>query len=504
MPEGMMPPHNRDAERGVLGALLRDNSLWPHVAEILLPADFYTYAHRLVFDAIGVLYGKGETADAVKVSHYFGGRKDRQTGRKLIDEVGGLVYLAELWESAPVIAEPLEYARIVREQAALRDVIRSCGLLEQQGKDQTASLDSLQRIVDGLGERLNAARSGTTVRRKVGTMLCDVTEEAVDWLWYHRIPLGMITIVDGDPGKGKSMMTMDLAARVTMGALMPDGTEGPTGGVVILNAEDDMSKTILPRALAAGADPRKIKVVGMVPTGNGKEERLFRLPLDIPLLTDAVREVQAKLVVIDPVLSYLGELKGNSDQDVRAALLPLKEMAQREQVAVVLVRHLNKTVGSSALYRGSGSIGFVGVARQVLLVAEDPDHRDNRIVAVCKSNLGPFASSLAFTIANDYEGRARCVWIGSSEHTADALVASPKDDGEDKSGVDEAKEVLRHLLEKGRQRADETKKEAARAGVSAITLKRAKSILGVRSVREGFQKDAVWYWELPPVPEAKA
>lgn len=497
------PPHDRDAERAVLGALLRNNSLYRTLADFVLDSDWYVYAHRIVWLAAAAILADGGTADLVTMANYLRRRKDRETQKNLLAEVGGPVYLAELWEAAPAARDPLEYARIIREHSAVREVLRACTVLNQEGRDGPANLERLQSVVDRLKFRLDAARGSDRPRRKVGTLLSEVIEEEVSWLWLNRIPLGMITVLDGDPGKGKSMMTMDLASRITTGNDMPDGTIGLDGGVVVLNAEDDMAKTILPRIIAAGGDPSRIKVIGTVPIDGKSGERLVTLPEDIPLIRDAVREMDAKLVIIDPIMSYLGELRGNSDQDVRAALLPLKEMAAQEQVAVVLVRHLNKTVGSNALYRGSGSIGFVGVARQALIVAEDPDNPLHRVVAVTKSNLGGYATSLVFGIDTDCEGRARVGWMGESSHNADALVAAPKEGDDDKSHVQEACDILAELLKDGPKPMNELKQEASAAGVSVALLRRAKCMLQIKAIKQGFGKDGVWTWCLPAPKEGK-
>src|SRR5215213_6143519 len=174
----------------------------------------------------------------------------------------------------------------------------------------------------------------------VGIMLSEVQAETVEWLWERRIPLGKITVLDGDPGIGKSVLTTDLAARLTVGRTFPEGQECEAAGVVIMNAEDGLADTIRPRVDAAGGDPSRIVSLATVEDG---DERHLSIPEDIPIIELAIERVGAKLVNIDPLMSFLsGESNAHKDQDVRRALAPLARLAERTGAAIVLVRHLNK------------------------------------------------------------------------------------------------------------------------------------------------------------------
>ena len=183
----------------------------------------------------------------------------------------------------------------------------------------------------------------------IGTLLAEVQAETVEWLWERRIPLGKITVLDGDPDNGKSVLTTDLAARVTVGKAMPYGFGKifPQAGVAILSAEDGVGDTIRPRFDAAGGDPNQVVILG--------NDDPFGIPEDLPELERAIKRVGAKLVIVDPIMAFLGEnINSNSDKDVRSALKPLKQLAERSGAAVVIVRHLNKTPGGNVLYRGGG------------------------------------------------------------------------------------------------------------------------------------------------------
>lgn len=185
---------------------------------------------------------------------------------------------------------------------------------------------------------------------------CDVKEMPLRWLWEGRIPLGAITVLDGDPGLGKSLVTLDLAARVTRGRQMPWDApaleEGPAG-VVLLSAEDGLATTIVPRLRIAAADLRRVRIIRNVPDADSQTgqslSRPFRLPRDIPFLEHAIQRKDARLVVIDPLMAYLDtSVNSWSDQDVRSALAPLAALAERTGVAMLILRHLNKSAGKDA------------------------------------------------------------------------------------------------------------------------------------------------------------
>jgi hypothetical protein len=225
------------------------------------------------------------------------------------------------------------------------------------------TVEELERYLkDGLRDGLG----------KVGISLADVEPQRVEWLWKGRIPLGKLTVIDGDPGTGKSAMVNDIVARISAGRAMPDNSPAEVGGAVLLNAEDGLSDTVRPRLEAAGADLQRVLALATTPDKDGIE-RLLSLPEDIPVLRRGVEQVGARLVVVDPLMAFLsGSVDSHRDQDVRRALAPLARLAEETGAAVVAVRHLTKTEGSNPLYRGGGSIGIVGAARSALLVAKAP------------------------------------------------------------------------------------------------------------------------------------
>ncbi len=322
--------------------------------------------------------------------------------------------------------------------------------------------------------------------------LASVKPEQVEWLWPGRLPLGKVSILDGDPGLGKSTVTLDLAARVTTGQPLPDGSAGRLGGVVLTSAEDGLADTIVPRLQAAGADLERVRAFEAT-----ADHGLPTIPEGLGRIEAAIVEVGAVLVVIDPLMAVLGhDVNAHRDQDVRRALAPLAALAERKCAAVLVVRHLNKAAGSNALYRGGGSIGIAGAARSVLLVARDPDDESRRVLAHVKSNLGPLAPSLGFRLVADASSAAAAVeWTGPREVSAGALLAAPPDASE-RGAIDEACDFLREALAAGARPVREVQAEARAAGVHVATLRRARERLGVRVSKQGMKGG--WAWRLPP------
>jgi len=329
----------------------------------------------------------------------------------------------------------------------------------------------------------------------VTTSLASVAVERVDWLWPYRIPRGKITVLDGDPALGKSTIAMDLAARVTRGWPLPgDEGEFAPAGVILMSAEDGMGDTIRPRLEEAGGDPRMVHLF----EGISNEPGVLvpaTIPTHVPELGDLIERHRAALVIIDPLTAYLeGRHDAYRDQDVRGALKPLARVAEQTGASILIIRHLSKSGGPNALYRGGGSIGIIGAARSGLLVARDPEQPSRSIVAVTKSNLAAKAPALAYRLVDgDTYPVARVRWEGPTDHTADDLLS----EGRDGSAVDEAETFLRDLLANGSMPAEEIKKAAVSATISWPSVRRAKDRMGVVSRRSGFGGDGKWSWVMP-------
>jgi hypothetical protein len=321
-------------------------------------------------------------------------------------------------------------------------------------------------------------------------------EEELTWLWPRRLAAGKLALIDGDPQQGKSLLTLDLAARVSSGKPFPDGH--PAAGaatVLLIGGEDGLHDTVVPRLRAAGADLTRVRL------WEGRRRRghcrppLF--PQDCARLRRTIEENDARLVVIDPFLAYLSARAcGVSDQMVRQALSPLARIAQATRAAVVLIRHLTKGgQGKSAIYRGTGAIAIMGAARTAFLVGVDPDDRQRRVLACTKTNLGERPPSLGFYVRADGGGRPYLEWAGEVARTADDLLHLPRDrrHGEGKPA---AADFLERWLSDGPQSRERLYCKARAHDISERTLHRAKAWLEVASAVRRHGGRNVWYWRL--------
>ncbi|MEZ6243371.1 MAG: AAA family ATPase [Phycisphaerales bacterium] len=330
--------------------------------------------------------------------------------------------------------------------------------------------------------------------------LCDVKPEAVAWLWYGRLALGKLTLIASDPGLGKSLVTLDIAARVSTGSGWPDGCGAgmAPGGVVLLSAEDAIADTIRPRLDAAGADARRIIVVEAVHAAGHAGRALVRpvdLSLDLPAIEVAIKSMEeCRLVVIDPVTAYLGGVDSHKNADVRGVLAPLAELATRHRVAVVAVTHLNKSGGGPAIYRAMGSLAFTAAARTAWTVSKDRNDPSRRFLLPMKNNLSPDAGGLAYRIETaGADGSPIVAWESDPVFiSADDALGGDRDRAGGRTERDDAVDWLRDFLADGPKPAREVLSEAKAAGFSKRTLDRAKPMAGVLTRKDGISGGWVW------------
>lgn len=357
----------------------------------------------------------------------------------------------------------------------------------------------------------------TRIMQPVVTTAAHVVPTRLSWLWRGYAPLGKPMVLDGDPGLGKSTLTLDLAARISRGALMPDGSQsdldGPAG-VLLVSAEDDQADTSVPRLIAARADLSRVHFLdGVQGVDDGSEDSEtdgYVRPWDMQYagaLASAIKRYDAKLCIVDPLMAHVpSKTNANQDSDVRRLLRVLADHAANLGCTILLVRHLTKGGGSSAVYRGGGSIGIIGAARMGLLVTADPDDETARLLAVSKTNLGQSVPTLRWRLESAGDV-ARVRWEGATDHTADALLAhaiqrdQAARNGE--SGVpSDAVEVVRQALANGPRRVTELFAELAEDGITVKEARRAKEKLNVANTRIGFGPGSYSVWTLPGCEQA--
>jgi hypothetical protein len=470
-----LPAHDADAERGLLGSVLIKPAILDRLDATVEAADFYLDEHQRIFHCMLALRRDGVAIDTLTLANAL-----RQGGE--LESVGGNTYLAEVLGSCPTSANAMYYAKIVRNDSDKRRLRRTAErtLVDLAiGKSTDDLLTSVRSDLDRI-ER----GPGAPVYPPVLVRLSDVQPEPVQWLWPGRIAMGKLTLLAGDPGLGKSFLSLDMAARVSLGSAWPDNSCAcaPQGGVVLLTAEDGLADTVRPRLDAMGADVSRIVALEAV---MGNDRMPVNLQRDLGALEDAIRQVaDCRLLVIDPVSEYLGKVDSHNNADVRMLLHPLAELAERHKVAVLCVTHLNKGSGTSALYRATGSMAFVAAARAAWLVAKDPRNSQRRLFVPAKNNLVEETLGMAFTIG---DGVLR--WEPDPVVIdADQALEPSATESDDVTGW------LRGTLADGPVQAKELFEAAHDEGITAKQLRRAKTKLGVMSRKAGF--GAGWEWRL--------
>jgi putative DNA primase/helicase len=324
--------------------------------------------------------------------------------------------------------------------------------------------------------------------------LADVQAEQITWFWPNRIPMGKLSVVAGDPGLGKSFLTIDFASRCSTGTKWFDcDGSAPLGSTVILNAEDSLGDTIKPRLVAAGADCSKVVALQAVRGGDvaGDYERSIDLQRDLTILEKTIADLcDCKLAIIDPLSAYLGKVDSHRNADVRSVLAPLSAMAGRHGVAVVAVDHLTKGE-AKAIYKVTGSIAFTGAARSVWAVTRDRDDptERRRLFLPIKSNLAERQPGLAFVLSTQHgmDGTPCVAWeAGDVDITADeAMATEPRRRGPEADDRADAELFLRESLACGPRQAREVEEEAREVhSIAKRTLDRARKSIGVEAFRD--------------------
>lgn len=356
-------------------------------------------------------------------------------------------------------------------------------------------------------------REAPQVLGPITLRLSDVTAKPIAWLWRGRLAIGELTLMIGDPGEGKGLISAGLAARITRGDPLPGGPEQPVGPatVVVLSGEDNPETVIRPRYEAAGAVLERVvlvpgKIVRHEPEGKSapteeREEPIFLT--DLEPLRQVLDEHRPRLLVIDPLQQYLApETDSRRANQTRPILEALMKLAREFDVAVLALYHMNKDSGQTkAMYRALDSIDIPAAARLMLLVGHDPDHETKRAVVPVKCNLARKPEGLGFTILAESEDAVPTIaWTGPTDLTQETILGGGRSSGGGKSAkVEEAVawllDLLRPLGEAGMP-PDEVAAAATQAGISERTLERAKKQASVISRRRKQDEGGGWVWSL--------
>ena len=311
-----------------------------------------------------------------------------------------------------------------------------------------------------------------------------VTQRKVEWLWYPYIPYGKLTILQGDPGEGKSTFILNIAALLTRGKDMPDGFHvHEPQCVVYQTAEDNIADTVKPRLLSAGANCDMIAYI---------VDDDSPLTLEDSRIEKIIEQTGARLFILDPLQGYLVQ---DSDMvnagRMRSQLKRLADIASKHKCAVVIVGHMNKASGEKNLYRGLGSIDIAAIARSVLMISRDKENPSLRYMFPVKSSLAPEGPAIAFT----FNERLGFCWLGKRDVDKKALIRDSS--FENKKAL--ATRTIDDILSVQPTMCSSIIRKLKLMDISERTINTAKKELGIISFRKG----RAWYWRLPDMNDSQ-
>lgn len=322
--------------------------------------------------------------------------------------------------------------------------------------------------------------------------LSSVQARSVDWLWRPYLPLGKLTILAGEGGLGKTTVALDIAARVSRGAPMPDGSQSDPAHVVIFTAEDGIGDTIRPRCEVAGADLDRVLVL--------KDESALVTFRDVDLFDELLGDSGARLVIIDPLSVFIACDYVTKPHLVRQALTPMAALAERRGLSVLIVAHVTKAGAGRAMQRVEGAASIGNASRSVLMLGQDPKDDARLVLAHAKSNLAALGPSWSLARVAAADGTVRVQWNGPSDVRADELAYVPPPGEATK--LRQAEEMLAELLADGPVLTRDVEAEAKRRDVGWRTVQTARGKLGIIAARSGRDRTDPYEWRMPDDGEA--
>ncbi|TVQ75688.1 MAG: hypothetical protein EA380_10225 [Phycisphaeraceae bacterium] len=480
-------PADVESERALLGAMLiGGGQVVEQIRKSILAAMFTEPAHEAIF----VACCEAPNADDAGLDTSM--LASALSGDASVAALGGPQYLARLAEQVGSAANANHYANKVR-RAWQRRQLALCaeGICFAVASDDEPDSEDILRMGDEVRALCGEVASGKHRSRLRMTSLADITPERVRWLWPSRLAHGEITLLNAEPGVSKSILSVDIAARLSHGDAWPLGTgDAPERGrVLIIAGEDCPSRTIRPRLDAAGAD---LDMVDIVDVRDGDEHRPPDLG-DLPEIREAVERKRPQLLIIDPLAAAM---PGGTDMTdavtARRALSPLSRLAREYDFAALIVHHNRKSADGLALHRVSGSAQFAATARIVLGLAPDPDDDEQVGLFGLKNNLARVPETLLYRVV-DAGGVPRIEWTGTDDRKADAFFGAAARNSCETPAI----AFLRESLANGPRPASEIESKAAELDISKSQLRTAKGRLGVASKRQAGVTNGPWLWSMP-------
>lgn len=461
----------------VIGTILKN----PPIIEIvpdLKTSDFTHKVERVLF------------SDILKQLEETGHIDEFDLGQKT---PGGQVYLQRI-QTGLINKTPESFSFDVKKLKKIRHNENIFRLLDEQkkiistGAEIDFDTEKLKKELEAI-EALSSDHAGP----QLTVFLSGVEPQAVSWLWPNFIPLARATMISGDPNVGKTWLALDIAARLSKGLTWPDGSPGPEpANVLYLTVEDNPHDTIRPRIDSLGGDPSKIAIINP-----GYEDFISFAEHDgIKKLEDEILKIgNVRLVVLDPVIDFSGEINPNAAEQVRAFLTPLIHLAEKLNFALVLIAHLNKAQSQSAIYRTGGSTSaWLGKCRAAFMIFRDSEEKKKRYVSAIKSNLAPDDPPQLSFIPNN----GRLIFEKVVEEVDVDEHLNPQFRGRDGEKEESSFAVswLKDALKNGPVDAKEIKQAAREGGISERSLNRAGHKLNVTMKAEGYGKFKTSTWAL--------
>ena len=349
-------------------------------------------------------------------------------------------------------------------------------------KDWNEVLKQKDKLPDGKYISRRIMLRGESEKKAVPMIrMSEVQQTEVEWFWHPYIPFGKLTIIQGNPGEGKTFFAMQLAAACTNRKFLPQMEPFEPFNMIFQTAEDGLGDTVKPRLLSAEADLERVLVI---------DDANNPLTLADERIENAIRENHARLVIIDPLQAFLGaNVDMNRANEVRPIFRRLADVAQATNCAIVMIGHLNKAAGSQSTYRGLGSIDITAVVRSLLFIGKVKTDPTTRVIVHEKSSLAPPGQSLAFSLGDEKGFR----WIGAYDISAEDLLAGGEGNKTELK-QEQAVKLIDEFLSEGRKVSiAEINKEAAERGISERTVRLARNSMGDKIASERQGKDW-WIW----------